>query len=252
MKNCKNTECTTLIDDKKTYCSLRCRNIFVNKNLRDYKKNSVGLSKEKNYETTKKICLNPNCGKELPYKKRKNKYCSKSCSVTIINTERTCTWGHKISQGIKKHIENNVILKVKTCKFCGEKINGRLKYCGEECRKNFKRRNTNEFQKYKLDSRFKFNLADYPSEFDFSLIEKYGWYKPTNKGNNLSGVSRDHKISIVYGFTNNIDSKIISHPANCQLMKHSENISKHKGNSITIEELINQIKIWDIKYKKGD
>lgn len=251
MKNCKNNECDNQIDDKKTYCSLRCRNVFVNKNIRDYNQNSNGLSKQKKYEDNKKRCSNPNCNKELPYSKRKNQFCSKSCSVSIINTKRVCTWGEKISNGVKKHIDENITLKVKNCKSCGKIISGRSKYCNEECRKNFKRINTTEFQKYKLDSAFKFNLADYPNEFDFSLIEQFGWYKPKNKGDNLNGVSRDHKISVVYGYNNNIDTKIISHPANCQLMKHTENISKHKKNSITIEELLILIQNWETKYK-GD
>ncbi len=36
MKKCKNIECEKLIDDKRMYCSLKCRNIYVNKNLRNY------------------------------------------------------------------------------------------------------------------------------------------------------------------------------------------------------------------------
>ena len=86
-----------------------------------------------------------------------------------------------------------------------------------------------EYQKYRLDCNFKFNLSDYKDEFDFSLVEKYGWYSPTNKNDNISGVSRDHMLSVREGFENGIDPNIISHPANCRLMIHSENISKNKN-----------------------
>lgn len=47
-----------------------------------------------------------------------------------------------------------------------------------------------EYQKYRLDANFKFNLADYSDEFDFTLVKEHGWYSPTNKKNNLGGVSR--------------------------------------------------------------
>ena len=103
-----------------------------------------------------------------------------------------------------------------------------------------------EYQKYKQDCLFKFNLADYPEHFDFSLIEKYGWYSPTNKKNNLEGVSRDHMLSVREGFELGIDPKLISHPANCRLMKHTDNISKNKKSVITVEELLEKIKEFDV------
>ena len=105
-----------------------------------------------------------------------------------------------------------------------------------------------EYKKYRLDSNFKFNLSDYPDEFDFSLVEKYGWYSPSNKKNNLGGVSRDHMLSVKEGFEMQIDPKIISHPANCKLMIHTENISKNKKSIITIDELILRIEIFNKKY----
>jgi hypothetical protein len=85
-------------------------------------------------------------------------------------------------------------------------------------------------------------------EFDFYLVEKHGWYSPTNKKNNLSGVSRDHILSVKDGFDNGIPPHIISHPANCRLMIHTENISKNCSSDITYEELLEKIKKWDEKY----
>ena len=107
-----------------------------------------------------------------------------------------------------------------------------------------------EYQKYRLDSNFNFNLSDYPDEFDFSLIEKYGWYSPTNKKNNLNGVSRDHMFSVREGFEMGIGAHLISHPANCQLMIHRENISKNKKSIISIDELLKRIENFEEKYKK--
>jgi hypothetical protein len=53
-----------------------------------------------------------------------------------------------------------------------------------------------------LNSQNNFNDEDY---FNFLLVEKHGWYSPTNKNNNLSGVSRDHMFSVREGFEKGID-----------------------------------------------
>jgi hypothetical protein len=87
------------------------------------------------------------------------------------------------------------------------------------------------------------------------LVEKYGWFSPNgykkrNKTPNLNGVSRDHLYTISDGFKYNIDSTIISHPANCQILQHNGpngNNSKKKSN-ITLEELLLKISIWNLKY----
>ena len=82
-------------------------------------------------------------------------------------------------------------------------------------------------------------------KFNFDLIREYGWYSPSNSSNpNLNGVSRDHMISVQYGFENGIDPKIISHPANCRLILQTENFKKRNNCSITIEELIDRIDRW--------
>ena len=95
---------------------------------------------------------------------------------------------------------------------------------------------------------FNFNLNDFKEEFDFTLIESFGWYKAKNNGDNPIGVSRDHKVSVKYGFENKIDPSIISHPANCQLIQQTKNSSKGTKNSISIEELIKDIEKWNNKY----
>lgn len=56
------------------------------------------------------------------------------------------------------------------------------------------------------------------------------------------------KISINYGYENKIDPLIISHPANCKLMRQQENASKNKKSSISLKQLISDIKIWNKKY----
>jgi len=104
-------------------------------------------------------------------------------------------------------------------------------------------------KRYRQLCEFKFNLSNFPDEFDFNLIKAHGWYSAPNKGNNLSGVSRDHIVSVKFGFINSVNPKIISHPANCRLITNTDNQKKHSKSLIKIEELIEKIKNWDEKYK---
>ena len=110
------------------------------------------------------------------------------------------------------------------------------------------RKNRSALQNYRADCAFKFNLSDYPDEFDFTLIESYGWYKPKNRGDNLTGVSRDHIISVRYGFDNQLPAEHLAHPANCVLMKHGENVSKGKKIGMSYDDLLKRIEAWDKKY----
>lgn len=109
--------------------------------------------------------------------------------------------------------------------------------------------NRESFKYYQIQCAFTFALKDYPDEFDFGLIEKYGWYSPKNSNKpNLAGVSRDHMVSIKWGWENKVDPKIISHPANCKLVLQPKNASKHTDCSIAYEELLERIEAWNKKY----
>lgn len=101
---------------------------------------------------------------------------------------------------------------------------------------------------YRANCAFKFNLINYSDEFEFTLVERYGWYKAKNRGDNQTGVSRDHAVSVRYGFDNNLPAEHLSHPANCVLMQHGKNVSKGKKNTMSYEELLNRIEAWDKKY----
>lgn len=105
-----------------------------------------------------------------------------------------------------------------------------------------------DFANYRADCSFKFVLSDFPDEFNFQLIKIYGWYKPKNKGDNLNGVSRDHAVSVRYGFDHGLPVTHLAHPANCVLMRHSDNVTKYIKNSMSYEGLIKRINSWDKKY----
>ncbi len=89
---------------------------------------------------------------------------------------------------------------------------------------------------------FKFDLRKYPSKFDLDLLNKYGMFHPIK---NKQGVSRDHKLSLHEGRKLKVSPEIMSHPANCELISQQENIRKFTKSSITLEELIKQIELWN-------
>lgn len=99
------------------------------------------------------------------------------------------------------------------------------------------------YQRYKINCQFHFNLGDFPEEFELKKVRKM--FHPFK---NKHGYTRDHMLSIFDGFNQNIDPKIISHPANCKLIKHSKNSSKNKKSSITLNVLQERIIDWDRKY----
>lgn len=208
---------------------------------------------EKNTQKEQEYCLNPSkckqCSNDLPFEKRDNNFCNTSCSAIYTNARKDYT---KIKTG---PVKKSPKLYKHLCKFCGIQFENAKKHqecCSNRC--SIVMRNANARSKrsalanYRADCAFKFSLKDYPDEFDFSLIESHGWYKAKNHGNNLTGVSRDHMISVRYGFDNNIPAEHLSHPANCKLVTQSENSSKRTQNSITYEELLSRIDKWNKKY----
>jgi hypothetical protein len=269
MGKCKNIECDNKTENKRVYCSLSCRNYYVNKYLRDYSKNGEGLSKEvkDKYETNPKYCKNIGCGKKISYEKRRNEYCGGSCSASHTNTLREVYHRKPLSGVALENIKlanrkqsekktgdkfSEYVINPNICLNCSEALQYALrkrKYCNTKCRKMFKRKDMDEFLIYKAETKFNFGLSNYPDEFDFGLVEEHGWYSPSNsKKPNLNGVSRDHMLSVREGFNNGVDPKLLSHPANCKLMAHTDNISKNKNSSITESELKSRIYNWNNKY----
>tara|TARA_B110000902_G_scaffold81918_1_gene97200 strand:- start:43 stop:816 length:774 start_codon:yes stop_codon:yes gene_type:complete len=177
--------------------------------------------------------------------KKKDKYfCSRSCGNS--RGKRSDETKQKISNALKRDPR----VFTACCKNCSKEFkHTRTKmYCSSECIKEFKRRNRTELQNYRADASFNFNVFDYPEEFNLDLINKHGFYSAANRGNNLNGISRDHMYSCKMGLINNIDPKLLGHPANCKLMRHNDNVSKYAGSSITIEELLERIAVWDKTY----
>lgn len=260
MKYCKN--CGEEISENRVYCSLACRNIFVNKNLRDYKKISDKLKEHYIEEYVKNPNFCKNCGKIIPYDLRNNLYCCKEC--INYNPNRKGILMNFTKKGLKSLRNSNkrrdyekkkeYYSHIKRCPNCNKMIpfiHRNYTFCDIKCRAEYNNNQRSEYQNYRIKCRFSFNLDDFPDEFDFELIRLYGWYRAKNKGNNIDGISRDHMLSIKDGYLNKIDSYIISHPANCRLIRNTENQVKNSKSSITFEELLIRIEEWNRKYKKN-
>jgi hypothetical protein len=86
MGKCKNIECNNETIGKRVYCSLTCRNVYVNKYLRDYSKNGAGISGEKGYYENPKKCLK--CDSILKYEQRRGDYCGHGCAASVNNIGR--------------------------------------------------------------------------------------------------------------------------------------------------------------------
>lgn len=191
-----------------------------------------------------------NCNENFYNKKLYRKTCSDKCAKKLTSLK---TDYKSVREKQSKTLAKPPIIKIcPCCNILFETKNKNKIYCCKECA--FKHRYIKDLtlkdlrKYYKTCCLFNFSLNAFPDEFDFSLIEKYGWYKAKNHGDNLNGISRDHMISRNYGFEHLVDPYIISHPANCVLLQHNDNVSKYTKCSLTIEELIQRIKDWHIKY----
>ena len=192
------------------------------------------------------------CNDILEYDSRNNNFCSHSCSASVNNKLRSPVTEEtkiKIANKIKK---TRFTCLCNICKQEFKSIDPLKTYCTKKCKSNKRKEEMRAARpaltNYRTDCKFRFNLKDYPDEFNFLLIEQHGWYSASNRGNNLTGVSRDHMVSVRYGFDNNVNPDIISHPANCRLLSQSDNSSKCSKCSITLDELLVRIKEWDLKY----
>ncbi len=100
---------------------------------------------------------------------------------------------------------------------------------------------TDELLVYRKACAFTFDVYKLPKIQGYELLKTHK-FQQLNNGNSIH---RDHMVSVAYGFANNIDPKVISHPANCHIMLADDNVKKNSACSITLEQLEERISIWD-------
>jgi hypothetical protein len=225
---------TPVVGSYGKFCSLSCSNF--------YRANEQRTKKKLEYNKNPKKCKN--CSISLLFDKRMNMYCSHSCSAKSTN----CIPRRR--GPIAKNKPKYSTIKFMFCEFSKQWYSNRNPD-GSFCRISPYIKTAKE--QYYSAARFRFNVYNYPDEFDLKLIDTVGWYtcpgkKRKNDTKNIYGVSRDHIISVSYGFKYGIDPKIISHPANCRIMLHSDNKKKSDSSDLTVDQLLVRIKQWNEKY----
>lgn len=153
------------------------------------------------------------------------------------------------SQGGRARIE---------CKHCHELFiprNAKRQFCSNRCSirnryLHLSRLRFEKYRRYRKEAAFTFNVNDYREAFDLTLVEERGWYRPDNGlcKSNLSGVSKDHLVSVQYGFEHKIAPEILAHPTNCRVIPHPDNVAKGRRCCITVDELKERIAVWNEKY----
>lgn len=176
-----------------------------------------------------------NCNVEFTCKNNSTKkvFCSRSCSVSYNNKNHSETRKFGPAKKIKENYPKTTVY-LNTCAKTG-KIFYYPSY------RKYHPTIQDDLKIYRYNCSFRFSISQFPMWFNGNIIEKHGWYSTPGKCKNgifnINGVSRDHNISIIDGFNNGIDSWYLSHPANCSLILHSENIKKGKSSSNNLDIL---------------
>ncbi len=113
--------------------------------------------------------------------------------------------------------------------------------------KRGKRKTTDEevLRKIIYREQCQFNLSGIIDKIEgYSLLVEHGMYSNGYRPN-FAGVVRDHVVSVIYGYDNNIDPKIISHPANCRFILHLDNARKGRRCAVSLDELQKRIENWE-------
>jgi hypothetical protein len=189
-------------------------------------------------------------------------YCGHSCSASAVNSTRgprLDTTKLKIAAGVKKHNMSHPKQKkfeimgefskihVCTCKHCSSLFLSRIKkqYC-ELHRELYS-------ESSKSGYKFTFNVYHYSELFDIALLNKVGWFSPGGKAGqwNMSGLSRDHKVSVTEAIKNRYDPFYITHPLNCELMPHAQNNKKKTKSSMSYAELVDLVNTYECNLLRG-
>lgn len=185
---------------------LKFNNQSNNGRKNNLKKNNVSINIEK-YLLNPKKCNQ--CSNELPYNKRHNSFCSKSCSASYNNSKRVISSSHKLktSLSLKNTIrslkrKNYCEIKLTNCKYCQNNFyqyyQSNKVYCSKECRVtntilsrkyiNGKRKNISYFSKYddsfiNLESSWELTIAEYldSKNIRWSRPKPITWFDSENK-----------------------------------------------------------------------
>jgi hypothetical protein len=110
----------------------------------------------------------------------------------------------------------------------------------------------NDYVFYRELSNWK-NLVINENIIGYEKLKIYKMYDKNNR--NKNSLVRDHMFGRKNGFNLGVFPEIIRHPANCQIISHSENIKKSKkdyDSVISLDELFDKIKNWSFFYEEQE
>lgn len=113
-----------------------------------------------------------------------------------------------------------------------------------------KREDKSDYDIYFAEADWKERMFDRAEGEQKQLLEQLGVFSAST---NSKGVVRDHMLSRRTGFSELIFPEILRHPANCQIMTHSDNVKKKKTryvdkDSLTYDELCTKIAEYKGEY----
>lgn len=212
--------CSKSIHRKNKFCNRSCAAKFNNSNWTKEQRTKQASTLSKNMSTTvNEICVI--CNDAFDTTKKKQNICHE-CS-TRYSTE--------------KQIRIRAITRF--CPKCGKFEFTFGRFQAETCA------TCRTLIEYRSACTFTHDLNMYPTEYQLELLAEHGMFHPKK---NPKGVSRDHLYSVFDGYNNKIDPAIMKHPANCQLMLQEDHTRKNSNSSITLDELLERIKLWNNRY----
>lgn len=200
--------------------------------------------KEQEYYKNPKICLN--CNNVLPFHKRKNKFCSKSCSATFNNKIRV---RHSWSNEQKIKFSNKQIRDVEKtkskyihhkCKYCGNIINTTGTKTCTECK---------QYVGY-LRTFKKFKLLEKSLKYRYDTVKQIIQDEYFNKKESLVTISKKYNLDITttYRFVLDNEFKCRSKSDSLRLAFNQGRIKLNLDNTDTF--ITGCHKSWDNKYYK--
>lgn len=223
----------TIPYDKRTNktCSSVCRSALSSLINKD-------RYKDPNYALRKNASLRLTLANK-PHKQRR--YTDKTSKGKIAKNTKICS--KKLSYSYKNDLRiqyrtstDYIKIYYNNCSHCNTKFlySSQQKYCNEHT-DLYKANQRNRFV-------FTFNVYHYPDLFDLNLLVRYKWRCSKT---NPNGITRDHRVSVNEAIRNGYDPYYIKHPLNCELMLFNENNRKRHNSSITYEELVRLVDMWE-------
>lgn len=221
------------------------------------------MIEQKQYESNPKIC--PECGENISWFKRNNKFCSSSCRATYTNERRTTKTYELSKEGLANILrsnDRNKIFRGEYCKFsvcqdCGEMIQNFHRLRCDKCYKIHNRKNGGYkkgsgnskggwFKGYYLDSTYELAYLIWALDHHIPIVR----FKGSIPYENSNGEERQYIPDFL------VDGKILEikgyHQPDVDLKKKAAEKEGYKVQVLYKEDLTEQFEHVTIKYNTKD